>query len=217
MRVHIEGAEVVRGRRCLRIASWDISSGGRSCIAGPSGCGKTTALHLMSGLLVPERGRVAVGKVEVSSLREAERDAFRARHVGYVFQDFNLLPELTAEENVVLPQTLAGQYPEAGRRRAKELLEQLGVSGERDVTQLSRGERQRVAVARALAASPTLVLADEPTASLDPQRRDEVLDLLFGLTGTATLVVVSHDPAVHRRFEDCQAAEALFAWSEVGS
>lgn len=212
MRVRVEGAEVVRGSRRLFVDRWHIPAGARRCLAGESGSGKTTVLHLLSGLLAPARGRVEVGEVEVSALAERGRDAYRARSVGYVFQDFNLLPGLSAQENVVLPLTLAGREPVAAQRRATELLERLGLDGTRGVTRLSRGERQRVAVARALAARPGLLLADEPTASLDPVRRDQVLDALFSLADDATLVLVSHDPAVQARFEVRDEAADLFRW-----
>ncbi len=212
MRVRVEGAEVVRGSRRLFVDRWNVPAGARRCLAGESGSGKTTALHLLSGLLAPERGRVEVGDVCVSALGEGDRDAFRARSVGYVFQDFNLLPGLSAQENVALPSSLAGQAPAVARRRATELLERLGLDGSRSVTQLSRGERQRVAVARALAARPGLLLADEPTASLDPVRRDQVLDALFSLAEGATLVLVSHDPAVQARFDERDDAADLFRW-----
>jgi len=178
----------------------ELEGGAELVISGPSGVGKTTLLHFMAGLLTPSAGQVRHGGVMVNALGEAGRDSFRARTVGYVFQDFHLMPGYSALENVLLGLGLAGvRGPQAGAR-AKEVLGLLGL-GKRlnhNPRQLSTGERQRVALARAVAHRPALLLADEPTAHLDPSRGADAVALLRQTAAElgATLVVVSHDPEV---------------------
>ena len=181
-----------------------LEGGAELVVNGPSGVGKTTWLHFIAGLLTPGAGQVRYGGVMVNALGEAGRDQFRARTVGYVFQDFHLMPGYSALENVLLGLGLAGVRGPQATARAREVLTHLGL-GKRlnhNPRQLSTGERQRVALARAVAHRPALLLADEPTAHLDPSRGADAVALLRQ-TATelgATLIVVSHDPAVVSTF-----------------
>ncbi|WP_425146300.1 ABC transporter ATP-binding protein [Deinococcus sp.] len=182
-----------------------LEGGQELVISGPSGVGKTTLLHFMAGLLRPTGGEVRYGELLVNALSESGRDLFRARNVGYVFQDFHLMPGYSALENVLLGLGLAGIRGAAALTRARESLTALGLAQRlhHSPNQLSTGERQRVALARAVAHRPALLLADEPTAHLDPSRGGEAVALLRRTAGElgATLVVVSHDPAVVNAFE----------------
>lgn len=183
-----------------------LEQGEQVALVGPSGCGKSTAIHLAAGLLQPDAGRVLTLGEELGRLDEDGRRRLRLERVGLVFQEFELLDYLDARENVLVPHLLAGGSPSAAERsRADELLATLGVAhvaGQRPGA-LSRGERQRVAVARALVRRPGLVLADEPTASLDPQRAREVLELLHATCRAegASLLTVTHDRSHLERFD----------------
>ncbi|MDX5439812.1 MAG: ABC transporter ATP-binding protein [Alteromonadaceae bacterium] len=179
----------------LQGVSLEINRGESVAIVGRSGSGKTTLLGLLAGLDTPTEGKVELDGAEISSLTEDQRAQLRASRVGFVFQSFQLLPALSALENVMLPLELAGmESPEA---RAKELLERVGL-GERlshTPRQLSGGEQQRVAIARAFASDPVILFADEPTGNLDNRTGQAVSDLLMDLNreqGT-TLVMVTHD------------------------
>lgn len=188
-----------------------VDQGALLGISGPSGSGKTTLLHVLGGLQTPEQGRVRWGADELADMSETARDGWRRRHVGFVFQDFHLVPELTARENVLLPRLFSGWSAGAeGFARATALLAQVGVPDpDRRAAVLSRGEQQRVAIARALLAGPRLILADEPTASLDAETGEVVAELLVRSareTG-ATLIVVSHDPAMLARLETVRRME----------
>ncbi|HYD98355.1 MAG TPA: ATP-binding cassette domain-containing protein [Alphaproteobacteria bacterium] len=191
-------------RTVLALERWALPAGAAVAVTGPSGAGKTSLLYLLAGLERPAAGRVAWGGADLFALGETARDAWRRRHVGFVFQDFHLLPGLSPLANVLLPAGFAGLGPDrALKARAAALLERVGVppGRARDVATLSRGEQQRVAVARALLFRPPILLADEPTASLDPANGAAVVDLLRGYAAEAgaTLIVVSHDPAVLAR------------------
>ncbi len=170
-------------------------------VVGPSGCGKSTLLHLLAALDRPDAGELAVSGHDL--VRERRLDHFRARHVGIVFQLHNLLPTLTALENVQVPMFELGLHAGEREERARQLLAAVGLEGrERSrPAQLSGGERQRVAIARALANEPVLLLADEPTGSLDSEAGRTVLDLLESLRHerSATIVLVTHDAAVAAR------------------
>ena len=164
MNVFLEGVRhaYAGGRAALAVGRLVIGSGERVCLVGRSGSGKTTLLNVLAGVLVPSAGRVRLGEVELSTLREPERDALRARSIGCVFQTFNLLEQLSALENLTLAQRFAGIASEPARRRARELLTELGL-GEREgarPSELSLGEQQRLAIARAVSKRPSLVLAD---------------------------------------------------------
>jgi putative ABC transport system ATP-binding protein len=180
-----------------------VEPGQRVAITGPSGCGKSTLLGLIAGLEAPTAGSVSIGGVELSALKEAERVALRRTELGLIFQADNLLPFLTALENVALQLALADTG--AGPERSLELLAGLGLADHlhKLPDQLSGGQRQRVAVAGALIGEPTAILADEPTGSLDADNSRAVIDLLLEAsreTG-ATLLVVTHDPAVAERMD----------------
>lgn len=190
----------------LQVDDLTLERGKQLALAGPSGSGKTTLLHLASGLLLPSSGNVQVLNETISTMAEAQRDQFRAQQIGYVFQRANLLQGFSALENVLLPMEFAGVIPVRDRRRhAKQLLEQVDL-GDRLAyrpAQLSSGQQQRVAVARALANTPALVLADEPTASVDEASSLQILHLLreFCFERNAALLFVSHDRALLNRFE----------------
>jgi ABC-type lipoprotein export system ATPase subunit len=185
----------------LNIEHWSVSAGSCTVLTGPSGSGKTTLLNLIAGVSLPTAGTVAVHDTDIFALPEARRDRFRARHIGYVFQTFNLLSAFTALENVMLSMMFADAIPKPEQRRhAGEILSRLGLGARLDhkPQQLSRGEQQRVAIARALANRPPLILADEPCASLDASTAHEVLGELLSVCREAriTLLVVSHEAAV---------------------
>jgi putative ABC transport system ATP-binding protein len=187
----------------LADVSLDVAAGEVVAVMGPSGSGKSTLLNLIAGLDRPAAGTVTVAGHRIDKLGEGALARFRARHVGIVFQFFNLLDDLTVLDNVLLPAQLAGASRRQARTRAAELLERIGIAGHRDAypARLSGGQRQRVAIARALVNSPELLLADEPTGALDSAAGHEIGALLRQLnTGGQTLVLVTHDPALTRRF-----------------
>ena len=194
----------------LDIPTFELEVGEQMALRGGSGTGKTTLLHIIAGILHADSGRVCVGDVEVTALSEGARDAWRARSIGYVFQTFNLLQGFSALENVVLGMVFGGK---ADRDLAASLLSELGL-GDRlhyHPRQLSIGQQQRVAVARALANRPLLVLADEPTGNLDARNADEALALLRGACTKhdAALLLVSHDERILDRFERVTPLETL--------
>jgi ABC-type lipoprotein export system ATPase subunit len=177
----------------------DVSVGETVAIMGPSGCGKSTLLHLLGGLDRPSGGEVSLNGRRVDNLSEKALARMRGTDVGFVFQSFQLMEELTAVENVELSALLAGRSPRAARRRAEVLLDQLGLADRARFlpSALSGGQRQRVAVARALSNEPLVVLADEPTGNLDSAATMEVLQLFKDLHESGqTLVVVTHDARI---------------------
>jgi putative ABC transport system ATP-binding protein len=168
-------------------------------VMGPSGCGKSTMLHLLGGLERPDSGEILLDGTRVDRLSETAWAALRRRSVGFVFQAYNLVDELTAAENVELPARLAGSSPRRARARAAELLERLGVAARSGhlPDRLSGGERQRVAVARALVNEPRIILADEPTGNLDSRATGEILRVFDELRDQGqSLLVVTHDARV---------------------
>ncbi|MBW2541380.1 MAG: ABC transporter ATP-binding protein [Deltaproteobacteria bacterium] len=191
----------------LRVPEFSVERGERIAIVGPSGSGKTTLLHLMSGIVLPQRGCVEIGGADWLALAEAERRALRIRKIGLVFQTFELLEYLRVFDNILLPYRIhrSLRLESTCRARAAELAEQMGVGDqlERYPTQLSQGERQRVAVCRALVTEPDLILADEPTGNLDPANKRRVLERLIACAErrNATLVLVTHDRDLLDRFE----------------
>jgi putative ABC transport system ATP-binding protein len=179
--------------------SMAVSAGEVVAVMGPSGSGKSTMLNLIAGLDKPTSGMVAVAGRRIDNLGEAALARFRARHVGIIFQFFNLLDDLTVADNVLLPAQLAGASRRQAQGRAGELLERMGIAEHRDAypARLSGGQRQRVAIARALVNSPQLLLADEPTGALDTATGQEIGRLLRELNAAGqTLVLVTHDPAL---------------------
>jgi putative ABC transport system ATP-binding protein len=177
----------------------DVSAGETVAIMGPSGCGKSTLLHLFGGLERPSGGEVLLNDRRIDNLSEKALARMRRTDVSYVFQSFHLMDELTALENVELPALLAGRSPRAARRRAEQLLDQLGLAGRSRFlpSALSGGQRQRVGVARALSNEPLVVLADEPTGNLDSAATLDVLRLFEELHEYGqTLVIVTHDARI---------------------
>jgi putative ABC transport system ATP-binding protein len=180
-----------------------VDAGEFAAIVGPSGSGKTTLLNLIGGLDRPTSGRIEVGGKDLAAMRASDRVGFRLHHIGFVFQAYNLIPVLTAQENVEFIMLLQGEPAAERARRARELLEQVGLGGElqRRPYELSGGQQQRVAVARALASHPSLVLADEPTANLDTAAAEGLLDRMEQLNRTLgmSFVFSTHDPRVVAR------------------
>ena len=190
------GAGLVRALDGIEL---DVAAGEALAVMGPSGCGKSTLLHLLGGLERPSGGEVWLAGSRIDRLSERALARLRRRAIGFVFQAFHLMEELTAVENVELPALLAGRSPRAARRRAAELLDQVGLTDRAKhlPSALSGGERQRVAIARALSNEPLVVLADEPTGNLDSAATLDVLRLLDSLREAGqTLLIVTHDARI---------------------
>lgn len=191
----------------LHVPFLRVERGERVAVIGPSGSGKTTLLNLIAGIAVPARGRVAVGDVEVNVLGDADRRAFRLRSIGFVFQDFELLDYLSVLDNILHPYRIgrALKLDRGVRQRAHALAEEVGIADKlrRYPERLSQGEKQRVAICRALLPGPGLVLADEATGNLDPANKTRILDLLFERVEAteATLLAVTHDHELLPRFD----------------
>ncbi|AXK46008.1 ABC transporter ATP-binding protein [Brachybacterium saurashtrense] len=186
--------------RALDGVDLDLHRGDSLAVMGPSGCGKTTLLHVLAGILAPTSGTVHLDGRDLAALGEKRRTLLRRSDFGFVFQDGQLLPELTALENVILPRMLGGTSRRAATSEARSRLDRLGLAGmhERRPGQLSGGQAQRVAVARALAGRPSVVFADEPTGALDQETGQAVLSTLVDscLETGASLVMVTHDAKV---------------------
>jgi putative ABC transport system ATP-binding protein len=218
-REHVITARGVRFRyphaiaECIDLEVLEVARGEHLFIHGPSGCGKSTLLSLLGGVLIPQAGSIRLLGQDWAALPAWNRDAYRAAHVGFIFQQFNLLPYLSVMQNVELPCRLsalrhanAQAHGESVRMQAAELLRDVQLERElwsRPASMLSVGQQQRVAAARALIGWPELVLADEPTSSLDEDRRNAFLDLLLRVCTAArsALVFVSHDLRIAERFE----------------
>ncbi|AMO55189.1 methionine ABC transporter ATP-binding protein [Endozoicomonas montiporae] len=203
-----------QGSTVLDISQLTIYRGEKVFIRGPSGSGKTTLLGLLGGVLVPERGSVDVLGTNLCSLSPAQRDHFRANHIGFIFQMFNLIPYLSLVDNVTLPLSFSQQRQQQvkqsgsdARQEALRLLSHLGLNDQKQlnnsVTELSIGQQQRVAAARAMIGRPGIVIADEPTSALDTDTREAFIQLLFEECEAAenTLVFVSHDPTLEQLFD----------------
>jgi putative ABC transport system ATP-binding protein len=190
----------------LEVPELRVAAGEKVAVIGPSGRGKTTLLHLLAGVLVPSSGRVAVDGTEVSALTLEDRQDYRILRMGMVFQEFELLPYLDLIDNVLLPYRVSPvlELDDDARRRAELLVRKVGLDGkqQRHPGHLSQGERQRIAVCRALVTRPAVILGDEPTGNLDPDNRDLVLDTLcrYSDETAAPLVVVTHDHELLGRF-----------------
>ena len=179
----------------LRGIDLDIERGKLTTVMGPSGSGKSTLMHILAGLDRPTSGSVAIDGTEITTLGDTELTRLRRTHIGFVFQFFNLLPMLSAEENITLPLTIAGEKPD--RAWLAELLDELGLKDRRKhrPSELSGGQQQRVAIARALVSKPSVVFADEPTGNLDSKTGGEILELLRDAVSSTgqTTVMVTHD------------------------
>lgn len=224
-------AGYVPGEDVLYIEMLDIVRSGRVFLFGPSGCGKSTLLAVVGGVMAPRSGSVEILGEDLAQKNSASRDRFRADHVGFIFQQFNLVPYLTVIDNVTLP----CRYSPRRHQRAKEadgsldasaarLLSALGIDAalrSRNVTSLSVGQQQRVAAARALIGQPELIVADEPTSSLDTDRRREFIQLLLSECDRvqSTVLFVSHDASLSRHFEtsiDLQSLNGVAGCSNAG-
>jgi putative ABC transport system ATP-binding protein len=179
----------------LRGVSLDVRKGELTAVMGPSGSGKSTLMHILAGLDPPTSGEVTIAGTELSKLNDNELTKLRRKHIGFVFQFFNLLPMLDAEENVVLPLSIAGEKPD--KAWVDDLLEQIGLADRRShrPSELSGGQQQRVAIGRALVNKPTIIFADEPTGNLDSKTSGEILELLERSVRelNQTIVMVTHE------------------------
>jgi len=195
----------------LDLEKFAVAEGEQMVLVGPSGSGKTTLLHIVAGILKADEGEVRIAGTDISRLSEPARDRFRAQHLGYVFQTFNLLPGFSALENVLLGMSFSGRPADAAR--ARKLLERVGLGARLShrPAALSVGEQQRVAVARALVNKPKLVLADEPTASVDAKHQQQVIDLLRETCreDRVSLVLVTHTADVSGQFDRVERLDQL--------
>jgi putative ABC transport system ATP-binding protein len=218
----------------LRGVSLDVPRGQMTAVMGPSGSGKSTLMHILAGLDKPTSGEVEIAGTAISKLSDTELTKLRREHIGFIFQFFNLLPMLTAEENVVLPVTLAGEKP--NKAWVSELMQKVGLADRRKhrPSELSGGQQQRVAIGRALVTRPSIVFADEPTGNLDSKTGGEILDLLHQSVEdlSQTIVMVTHearasaiadrvlfldDGLIVRESRDISAQDILTAMDELGA
>jgi len=183
----------------VTVGRFDVASGESIAITGPSGCGKTTFLNLLSGLIKPDAGEITVGDTSVTGLPSTAIQSFRANMIGHVFQDFGLLEYINAEDNILYPYRISSgrRVDSKLRAQAAAVADELGVAKQlrRRPAQLSHGERQRVAICRAVLGEPKLILADEPTGNLDPETKQRILDVLISKQKSlrATMITVTHD------------------------
>lgn len=199
----------------LRFPHWQVAQGERLFLYGPSGSGKTTLLNLLAGILTPDSGSVMLLDIPFSALSESKRDKFRARHIGVVFQQFNLISHLSVAQNITLAAHFAGgELP--GQEQLKALINALNLPTQvlnKKASQLSVGQQQRVAIARALINQPEILLVDEPTSALDADARDAFMTLLTDLClqHHTTLIFVSHDQSLSRYLDKSVAISAILA------
>jgi putative ABC transport system ATP-binding protein len=229
-RVYGEGMTAVEALRGVEI---DVKSGELVAVMGPSGSGKSTLMHILAGLDKPTTGTVTVAGTEITRLDDSRLTLLRRQHIGFVFQFFNLLPMLDAEENVLLPLSIAGEKPD--RAWLDELLGKMGLDKRRDhrPSELSGGEQQRVAIARSLVSRPTILFADEPTGNLDSKTGGEILDLIRDSVDAygQTTVMVTHEPRaastadrilflsdglIVKELQEATAADVLAVMSNLG-
>jgi putative ABC transport system ATP-binding protein len=218
----------------LRGVSLDVPRGHMTAVMGPSGSGKSTLMHILAGLDKPTTGEVEIAGTEISKLSDTELTKLRRKHIGFIFQFFNLLPMLTAEENVVLPLSLAGEKPD--KAWVDDLMDKIGLADRRKhrPSELSGGQQQRVAIGRALVSRPSIVFADEPTGNLDSKTSGEILDLLNQSVQELgqTIVMVTHearaaaiaqrilflaDGLIVRESRDISAQDIVAAMDELGA
>lgn len=207
IRLHDLLFQYPNGEFRLAVSAFEVEAGEKVAVVGPSGSGKTTLLNLLAGILIPTQGKVLVGSSTVSDLSDAARRDFRIRDIGFVFQDFELLDYLSVLDNILHPYRITGalRLSNEVRQRAISLAEQMGIAAhlKKHPGKLSQGEKQRVAICRALLPDPNLILADEATGNLDPANKSRILDLLFKSVDDheATLVAVTHDHELLPRFD----------------
>jgi putative ABC transport system ATP-binding protein len=218
----------------LRGVSLDVPRGHMTAVMGPSGSGKSTLMHILAGLDKPTTGEVEIAGTEISKLSDTELTKLRRKHIGFIFQFFNLLPMLTAEENVVLPLSLAGEKPD--KAWVDDLMDKIGLADRRKhrPSELSGGQQQRVAIGRAIVSRPSIVFADEPTGNLDSKTSGEILDLLNQSVQELgqTIVMVTHearaaaiaqrilflaDGLIVRESRDISAQDIVAAMDELGA
>ena len=190
----------------LRLPKLTINDGELVAFIGSSGCGKTTLFNLISGLTLPTKGNVIVEDVDITTLNEAERDLFRANHIGYIFQDFNLFPEFTVLQNIVLAMSFSKRYSKKETNKiAFEMLDKVGIKDKANqkVKTLSGGEKQRVAIARSIVNKPNIILADEPTGNLDYKNGVKIMELIKQIAKEekATLLVITHNNSQLEMFD----------------
>lgn len=190
----------------LSIDKIEIKNGEKVAFIGSSGSGKTTLFNLISGMITPTNGQVIVEDVDLTTLTEPERDLFRANHIGYIFQDFNLFPDFTVIQNVVLPMSFSKRYSKKEmNEKALEILKKVGMEqkANQKVKTLSGGERQRVAIARSIVNKPNVILADEPTGNLDYKNGVKIMELIKKISSDekATLLVITHNNSQLEMFD----------------
>lgn len=189
----------------LNIPSFSLDIGEKIFLHGPSGCGKSTFLEILSGILNPQSGQIRVANFDLDKMSNTERDHYRAENISYIFQNFNLIPYLTAKDNILLPLSFKKNYLKASEDEFSYLTTKLDINFllEKKPAELSVGQQQRVAAARALISKPKLILADEPTSALDQDRRENFIKVFFELTSKnqTSVIFVSHDKTLAAQFD----------------
>lgn len=210
MRYNDNGQEIL----ALKLKKLQLQENKHYAFVGASGSGKTTLFNMISGMIVPTKGKVEVNDIELTSLKENERDLFRANHIGYIFQDFNLFNEFTVLQNVILPLSFSKVYSKKEMdEMARKVLKEVGMDKKinQKVKSLSGGEKQRVAIARSIINTPDIILADEPTGNLDFKNGEKVMQLLIKLAKNkkATLIVITHNNSQLDMFDEVIDVEKL--------
>lgn len=210
MKYNDNGTEIL----ALKIKNLELKEKKKIAFVGASGSGKTTLFNLISGMIVPTNGTVEVNDVELTSLTEVERDLFRANHIGYIFQDFNLFNEFTVLQNVILPLSFSKSYNKKEMNEiALDVLKHVGIEDKinQKVKTLSGGEKQRVAIARSIANTPDIILADEPTGNLDYKNGEKIMELLTNIAREkeATLIVITHNNSQLDMFDEIVDVEKI--------